>query len=242
MLRLTPNLVSPTCADLQSTISNHRWVSPLVLSSIPPMPLDNRIRMSWVRSPSCAAISRGILYGRPVLGLLGSVSSSAVWCPAARRWGTAFKKACSPVHSRSHCSFSMCHTPASHWSLLPPTASILCLSRLSSRVALAQLVPRRSSGGPGISTGMLSSCEHFATRAHLLSSALSHFHISISSVSSRSELHAHCSHARLRSRSVSCRATSSCLRHRCTWRHSSCASTQELCRPPAGDIPCRTVG
>jgi hypothetical protein len=85
--------------------------------------------------PSCAAISRGILYGRPVLGLLGSVSSSAVWCPAARRWGTAFQKACSPVHSRSHCSFSMCHNPASHWCLLPPTSSILCLSRLSSRVA-----------------------------------------------------------------------------------------------------------
>jgi hypothetical protein len=121
--------------------------------------------------PSCAAISRGILYGRPVLGLLGSVSSSAVWYPAARRWGTAFQKACSPVHSRSHCSLSMCHTPASHWSLLPPTASILCLSRLSSRVALAQLVPRRSSlVSPGISTGMISSCEHCATRAHLLSS------------------------------------------------------------------------
>ena len=134
---------------------------------------------------------------------------------------TAFQKACSPVHSRSHCSFSMCHTPASHWSLPPPTASILCLSRLSSRVALAQLVPRRSSGAPGISTGMFSICEHFAARAHLLSSALSHFHISISSVSSCSELHAHCSHARLRSRSVSCRATSSCLRHRCKWRHSS---------------------
>jgi hypothetical protein len=97
------------------------------------------------------------LYGRPVLGLLGSVSSSAVWCPAERKWGTAFQKACSPVHSRSHCSFSMCHTPASHWSLPPPTASILCLSRLSSRVALAQLVPRRSSWAPGIS-GMLSSC------------------------------------------------------------------------------------
>jgi serine/threonine protein kinase len=72
---------------------------------------------------------------------------------------------------------------------------------------------------------MFSSCEHFVTRTHLLSCALSHFHISISSVSSRSELHAHCSRARLRSRSVSCRATSSCLRHRCKWRHSSCAST-----------------
>jgi hypothetical protein len=119
----------------------------------------------------------------------------------------------------------MCHTPASHWSLLPPTASILCLSRLSSSVALAQLVPRLSSSAPGISTGMLSTCEHFATRAHLLSSVLSHFHISISSVSSRSELHAHCSHARLRSRSVSCRATSSCLRHLWRWRHSSYAST-----------------
>ena len=43
----------------------------------------------------------------------------------------------------------LCHTPASHWSLLPPTASILCLSRLSSRVALAQLVPRLSSGAGG---------------------------------------------------------------------------------------------
>ena len=72
---------------------------------------------------------------------------------------------------------------------------------------------------------MFSSCEHFATRAHLLPSVLSHFHISISSVSSRSDSHAHCSHARLRSRSVSCRATSSCLRHLWRWRHSSYAST-----------------
>jgi hypothetical protein len=59
-------------------------------------------------------MSRGILYGRPAPCLLGSINSSAVWYPAARRWGTAFEKACSPVHSRSHCSLSMCHTPASH--------------------------------------------------------------------------------------------------------------------------------
>ncbi|MFN9902308.1 MAG: hypothetical protein ACK55Z_26720, partial [bacterium] len=53
---------------------------------------------------------------------------------------------------------------------------------------LAQLVPHRSSSiSPGMSMGMFSICEHFATRAHLLSSVLSYFHISISSVSSRSE-------------------------------------------------------
>ena len=87
----------------------------------------------------------------------------------------------------------MCHTPASHWSLLPPTNSILCLSHLSLCVTLAQLVPRHSSFvSPGISTGMFSTCEHCGTRAHLLSSVLSHFHISISSVSSRSDSHAHC--------------------------------------------------
>ena len=45
---------------------------------------------------------------------------------------------CSPVHSRFHCSLSMCHTPASHWSLLPPTGSIRCPRRLSSRVALTR--------------------------------------------------------------------------------------------------------
>jgi hypothetical protein len=73
MLRLIPNLALQTCADLQSTISNHRWESPLVLSSIPPMPLDNRIRMVLVRSLSCAVISREILYGCPVLDLVGSV-------------------------------------------------------------------------------------------------------------------------------------------------------------------------
>ena len=50
--------------------------------------------MVCVRSPSCA-ISRGILYGCPVLDLLGSVSSSAVWYTAARRCGTAFLKASS---------------------------------------------------------------------------------------------------------------------------------------------------
>ena len=64
------------------------------------------------------------------------------------------QKACSPVHIRSHCSLSMCHTPASHWSFVPPTASIRCLRRLSSRVAHAQLVPRRYSlASPAISTG-----------------------------------------------------------------------------------------
>ena len=122
----------------------------------------------------------------------------------------------------------MCHTPASHWSVLPPTVSIRCLRRLSSRVALAQLVPRRYLSllaSPAISTGMLSSCKHFASWAHLLPSVLSHFHISISSVSSRNDSHAHCSHARLRSRSVSCRATSSCLRHLWRWRHNSCVIT-----------------
>jgi hypothetical protein len=46
---IAPSMISlalPTCADLQSTISNHRWVSHLVLSSIPPMPLDTRISIS----------------------------------------------------------------------------------------------------------------------------------------------------------------------------------------------------
>jgi hypothetical protein len=33
------------CADLWSTTSDHRWVSPLVLSSIPSVPLDNKIRI-----------------------------------------------------------------------------------------------------------------------------------------------------------------------------------------------------
>jgi hypothetical protein len=123
----------------------------------------------------------------------------------------------------------MCHTRASHWSLIPPIASILCLSCRSSRVALAQLVPCRSSlVSSGISTGIFSSCKHFDTRAHLLPSGLSHFHISISSVSSRSDSHAHCSHARLRSHSVSCRATSSCSRHRWRWLYSSCAITTGL--------------
>jgi len=68
-------------------------------------------------------------------------------------------------------------------------------------------------------------CEHFAIRAHLLPNVLSHFHISISSVSSRNDSHTHCSHARLRSRSVSCRATSSCLRHLWRWRPNSRAIT-----------------
>ena len=62
----------------KSTISNAGRVSPLVLSSIPAVPFDSTIRMVWVRSPSFAAISRGILYGCPVLYLRGSVNTSAV--------------------------------------------------------------------------------------------------------------------------------------------------------------------
>jgi hypothetical protein len=77
---------------------------------------------------------------------------------------------------------------------------------------------------------------HVVTNLKQGADALSHFHISISSVSSRSELHAHCSHARLRSRSVSCRATSSCLRHRCKWRHSSCATTGRRYSMPVGRV------
>ena len=93
-------------------------------------------------------------------------------------------------------------------------------------------LPRRSSlMSPGISIGMFSSCEHFADRAYKLLSVLSHSHISISSVSSRSDSHAHCSHARLRSRSVSCRTTSSCLRHCWRWRHNSCAITRRYSMP-----------
>ena len=68
----------------------------------------------------------------------------------------------------------------------------------------------------GISTGMLSSCMHFAILAHLWPSLWSHFHNSISSVSCCNDPHAHCSLARLRSRRISNRATSSCLRH--LWR------------------------
>jgi len=82
----------------------------------------------------------GILWGRPVSSFLGSVRASAVRCPAAIRWGTAFQKACSPVHNRFHCSLSMCHTPASHWSLLPPTASILWL-RSYAAIASARVLP-----------------------------------------------------------------------------------------------------
>ena len=63
------------------------------------------------------------------LDLRVSVSPSAVRCPAARSHGTALRKACSPVHSNCHCSLSICHNPGSHWSLLPPTASIRCLRR-----------------------------------------------------------------------------------------------------------------
>jgi hypothetical protein len=94
---------------------------------------------------------------------------------------------------------------------------VRCPMRLSSRVALAQLVPRcslSSLASSASSTGMSSSCMHFATLAHLLLSVRSHFHSSISFLSSCNDPHAHCSHARLRSRSVNCRATSSCLRHR----------------------------
>ena len=144
MPRLTPNWAISTFADLQSTMSNQRWASPLVLSPIPSMPLDSKTRLWGVHSPSCAAISHGILYGCPVLDFRGSVSLSTVQGDDARSRGTACQKACLPVHSRCHCSLSICYTPASHWSLLPPTASIRCLRRLSSRVALAQLVPRCS--------------------------------------------------------------------------------------------------
>jgi hypothetical protein len=125
-------------------MSNQRWASPLVLSSMPAIPLDSTIRRVWVHPPSCAAINRWILYGCPVLDFRGSVSPSTVPCPAARSRGTACQKACSPVHIRCHCSLSICHTPASKWSLLPPTASIQCLRLLTSNVALAQFVPRCS--------------------------------------------------------------------------------------------------
>ena len=67
MPRLTPNWAISTFADLQSTMSNQRWASPLVLSPIPSMPLDSKTRLWGVHSPSCAAISHGILYGCPLL-------------------------------------------------------------------------------------------------------------------------------------------------------------------------------
>jgi len=136
MLRLAPDWALLTFADLQSTMSNQRWASPLVLSPMPAILLDSTIRRVWVHSPFCAAISRGILYGCPVLDFRGSASLSTVPCPAAITRGTDCQKACSPVHSRCHCSLSICHSPASHWSLLPPTASIRCLRRMSSRVVL----------------------------------------------------------------------------------------------------------
>ena len=77
-----------------------------------------------MHSPSCAAISRGILHGCPVLDFRGSVSLSTVQGDDARSRGTACQKACSPVHSGCHCSLFteqikgiiiICHTPASHW-------------------------------------------------------------------------------------------------------------------------------
>jgi hypothetical protein len=88
MLRLAPDWALPTFADLQSTMSNQRWASPLVLSPIPAILLDSTIRRVLVHSPSCAAISRGILYGCPVLGFRGSPSPSTVPCPAAISRGT----------------------------------------------------------------------------------------------------------------------------------------------------------
>ena len=45
MPRLTPNWAISTFADLQSTMSNQRWASPLVLSPIPSMPLDSKPRL-----------------------------------------------------------------------------------------------------------------------------------------------------------------------------------------------------
>ena len=45
MPRLTPNWAISTFADLQSTMSNQRWASLLVLSPIPSMPLDSKTRL-----------------------------------------------------------------------------------------------------------------------------------------------------------------------------------------------------
>jgi hypothetical protein len=44
-LQLTPNLVLRVPISSQPEQSNHCWVSPLVLSLIPPVPLDIKIRM-----------------------------------------------------------------------------------------------------------------------------------------------------------------------------------------------------
>jgi hypothetical protein len=59
MLRLAPDWALPTFADLQSTMSNQPWASPLVLSLMPAIPLDSTIRRVWVHSPSCAATAAG---------------------------------------------------------------------------------------------------------------------------------------------------------------------------------------
>ena len=181
MLRLTPEWALPTFADLQSTMSNQRWASPLVLSTMPAIPLDSTIRRVWVHPPSCAAINRWILYGCPVLDFRGSVSPSTVsvfitavpitklfaW-EEGDRGGHVLRETTSrglcglvcPSHSGTPCRSLLQEAVApparrlAHQSVvdatalypyatpqpptgLPPTASIRCLRRLSSRVALA---------------------------------------------------------------------------------------------------------
>jgi len=86
-----------------------------------------------------------------------------------------------------------CYQPAS------PTIELLrCSLARVTEAALSLYTPvagtcwgQRSSNLPP-QLLLLSPVSHIATRAHLFSNVLSHFHISISSVSSRSESQAHC--------------------------------------------------
>ena len=143
-----------------------------------------------------------------------------------------FRMAASPAHSSSHVIWSRPHTSESVSRRDPPIFSILILHSLMDLVAVAQLTfpvvctdASLLSNCSAFVTEMLLCCSAFASLDQKSLVALSHFHSSISSISSTKESHNHSSKVRFKPASMSFLDTSSCRMHLSACSNNSCVST-----------------
>ena len=143
-----------------------------------------------------------------------------------------FRMAASPAYVSSHVVLSRPHTSESIYRRDPPILSILILHSLMDLLAAAQLIfavvctdASLLSNCSAHVTEILLCCSAYASLDQKSPVASSHFHSSISSISSTKESHNHSSKVHFKPASMIFLDTSSCRMHLLACSNNSCFST-----------------